>query len=176
MNIEEFSVAKFYDSGLFSFYRDARFKAAVKMSSISDFERVLDFGCFRQSLRKFLPLSIKYFGYDKNKGYSDGEWKDRVFDCVFALAVFEHIPKNELEMLVDSFAAFGFKKIVAEFPWEDSPVNRFMTWFFGMRFEHELTHPSGWKVITKALNKRYECIKYRNLFWSTWISVWELKK
>ena len=177
-NIEEYSVGKFYDARIFSFYRDGRFKKAVKMAGLKGNESILDFGCFRQRLRKFLPKGIKYFGYDKNEKYSNvTDWNNlKGIDTVFALAVFEHFPEKELDETIRQFKKNGVKKIVAEFPWEDSPFNRFAVWLSGVGFAHFLTHVSKWRTIACVLNHHYECVAYRSLYKLTWISVWKLRK
>ncbi|MCX6799332.1 MAG: hypothetical protein NTW59_04540 [Candidatus Diapherotrites archaeon] len=174
MNIEEYAVKKFYDSKLLRIYRNGRLRKAARMSGVKDGDRVLDFGCYSQQLRRYLP-KVEYFGYDKNKQFSNVvNWKRlKDIDIVFALAVFEHLPKAELEDVISQFSEMGVKKIVAEFPWEDSPVNRFVCWLFGFTFHHFITHVSRWRTIVRALDKRFECVGYKHLFWATWISVWE---
>ncbi len=175
--MEEFAVQKFYDSRLMGFYRDGRFKRAVKMSGVEDKDAVLDFGCYVQRLRKFLP-TVKYYGYDKNEQFSNlKDWSGlKDVDIVFAMAVFEHLPEKELEATIAQFKKMGVKRVVAEFPWEDSIVNRLMCWLLGVNFEHHLTHPSGWRAIAKALDRHFECVRYRHFLWATWISVWEPRR
>jgi len=177
MNMEEYAVQKFYNSWIMSYYRDGRFKKAAKMSGVEDKDVVLDFGCYVQRLKRFLP-SVKYYGYDQNKQFSNVKgWKKlKNVDIVFAMAVFEHLPEKELEATIAQFKKMRVKRIVAEFPWEDSIVNRFMCWLMGVKFEHYLTHPSGWRIIAKALNKEYECIMYKHFLWATWITIWEPRK
>lgn len=177
MNLEEFAVAKFYNSKIFRFYRDNRFKISVKMACLKGHEIVLDFGCFRQELKKFLPKEQTYFAYDKNTAFGNvADWRFlKNVDTVFALAVFEHIPPAELEATIKSFKENGVKKIIAEFPWEDSPINKFLCKVFGIDFEHHLTHVSSWRKIASILNNHFECVTYRHLYWLTWISVWVLK-
>ena len=177
MSIEELAVSRFYDSRLLSFYRDGRFRAAVKLSKVRTGDRVLDFGCYNQRLKLFLPYGVEYFGCDKNQEFSNVKnWKKlKDVDMVFAMAVLEHLSEKELDEIVKRFSLMGVETIVAEFPWEDNSVNRFFCWLFGLSFEHHLTHLSGWKAIANALGKSYECIEYRHLFWVTWVTVWKPK-
>lgn len=88
-----------------------RFLAAIKAAELKGDEKVLDLGCGRCALKRFLPKSINYTGIDfpaigkhygldfKNKEiiYANLEKgipskiKNRKFDVIFLLEVLEHI-------------------------------------------------------------------------------------
>lgn len=182
MNLNEFSVKQFYENPFLKWYRQARFKLAVKMADLKAGEMVLDFGCYKRELKQFLPSINKfsYLGYDIIPAYSDysklSDYADYKPTVVFALATFEHLTEKELDSTLRQLKRMGIKKIVAEYPYQDSIFNRFGCWILQINFEQEMTHKLTWQQITKIMDRYFDCTAYKGLYWLTWISTWEAKK
>ncbi len=176
MNLNEFSVQQFYCNPFLSWYRKARFKLAVEMAQLGGKESILDFGCYKQELEQFLPSDCKYLPFDVIPKYT---WHKKLSEyrryepsIVFALATFEHLSEKELEHALCVFKSMGIKKIVAEFPYQDSPFNRLGCWLLQINFEQNMTHKLTWQQISKIMDKHFDCVAYKGLFWLTWISIW----
>jgi len=155
-----------------------RFKKILKMADLKGNETILDFGCGAQSLKKSLPEGCKYIGFDVVSEYSDiKDYKKlKDVDVVFSLSVFEHLSPKDLESNLRTFKKMGVKKLVVELPREDSFLNRFGSWLFGLEFDHAVNHRLGWREAIKIIDKHFSCSDFKNRAYISWISVWEAKK
>ena len=86
--------------------------------------KILDFGCFDGRLATYLPNNIDFIGVDANweggldqakKVFKNApnrlfihanhhEWKLLRVDCITSLETLEHIPEEELEVLIENFS------------------------------------------------------------------------
>ena len=174
-NTEERVVNEFYKN--FIIYNRLRFKKAVSISEVSSEDRILDFGCATGELRKYLPKTIKYSGYDKNDKFSTiKDWETGTFDIVFALDVFEHMTEEELEQTIKRFKDIGIKTIVAGFPYETIYINKLFNIIFNAEIDNHLTHKIGWKQISKIIYKYYDLDNTKNIFYSNLITRWKIRK
>ncbi len=177
--MEEANLRRFYYSRnpVIRWYQWGRLKKAVKIAGLKGNETVLDFGCNFQALKRVLPKGCKYIGFDSVPNYSDisDYSKLKNVDVAFALFVFEHLREKEVESVLQNFKKMGIKKLVVELPWEESMASRLINGLLGLEFEHVINHKIGWRAAAKAIDKHFECVKYRHHLWISWISVWEPK-
>ena len=84
------------------FYK-LKFKIAIKYASLKPTDLILDFGCGSGQLRKMLP-GHKIIGYDVDPKLTEiKDYRKIKPDKIFALDVFEHIPKNKIRKIVRDF-------------------------------------------------------------------------
>ena len=155
-----------------------RFKKILKMADLNGKESILDFGCGAKSLKKALPKGCKYVGYDVVSDYSDVKdyKKLKGIDVVFSLSVFEHLTAKDLESNIKEFKKMGVKKLVVELPREDSFLNRFGSWLFGLEFDHAVNHRLSWREAIKIIDKYFSCRDFKNRTYISWVSVWDVRK
>jgi len=79
-----------------------KFKKVVELSEVKENDTILDLGCSRCQIRKFLPKNVKYYGvdlrgdnktvfpHDLDKGLPK-QLKKMKFDAIFILDVLEHL-------------------------------------------------------------------------------------
>jgi len=151
-----------------------RFRKILAMAKLKGNESILDFGCGVQALKEVLPKGCKYVGYDIVSEYSDTKDYTRLkgVDVVFSLSVFEHLSPEDLDSNLKAFKKMGVKRLVVELPREDSSVNRFGSWLFGLEFDHTVNHKLGWREAIKIIDRHFSCIDFKNRAFISWVSTW----
>jgi cyclopropane fatty-acyl-phospholipid synthase-like methyltransferase len=72
---------------------------------------ILDYGCGKGDLIKYLNESYNCYGYDPAVDEYNNEHKDKNFDTIVCLDVLEHIPENELKYLFDHIKSYNAKTL-----------------------------------------------------------------
>ena len=154
-----------YDGLVGRFFFKRILQKAVEISEIGLNETVLDFGCERQELKKFLPKSADYVGFDIEERFSDiaaiEGLKD--VDTVFALNVLEHLQsEQELERVLKVFKNIGAKKLIVALPRNDiiSQLLKLPTKYDATTFfYHLLDSRQIVRVISKVWGRQQQAVR-----------------
>lgn len=68
---------------------------------------ILDYGCGKGDLTKYLNKSYNCYGYDPAINEYNNEHKDKNFDTIVCLDVLEHIPENEIDALLEHIKSYN---------------------------------------------------------------------
>ena len=102
-------------NGIFKYHSNRILKEAVKIANLKEGEIILDFGCEKQELKKFISNNF-YIGYDIKKEYTDIESINNTnYNTIFFLNVLEHIDLDELKIIIKRNRD---KKIIVCYPIE----------------------------------------------------------
>lgn len=157
---------------LIRYYFNEKLRKAIKMACLKPGDIVLDFGCGHKSLRKHLPGYCIYYGYDIDGNPDIKDYKIKA-DVVFALDVFEHIKKNELDKILKNLASKKPRCLITTVPTE-AFIPRVIDKLFmdGVSFtEHELSDEETIKLISKYFKK----VSSKRYFGATNIIKWVRK-
>ena len=153
------------------FYR-IKFKIAISYAQLKKDDLILDFGCGTGQLKKMLP-GYKLIGYDIDPKLTKIKDYTKIKpDKIFALDVFEHIPKEEIRRILRNFKKMNLNFVlVTAIPTE--------TWLW--RKARKLMGLS--ETVTDHITKLEEILKILNeeLYWKreinfalmTHISKWK---
>ena len=72
---------------------------------------ILDYGCGKGDLTKYLNKSYTCYGYDPAISQFNNEHKDKNFDTIVCLDVLEHIPEDEINTLLDHIKTYNVKSL-----------------------------------------------------------------
>ena len=72
---------------------------------------ILDYGCGKGDLVKYLTESYSCYGYDPSIEKYNNEHNDKNFDTLICLDVLEHIPENELGHLFEHIKSYNTKNL-----------------------------------------------------------------
>ena len=159
---------------LVRFYFNGILSRAVKLGEVKQGEKVLDFGCQRQALKRFLPKTVGYTGYDIQPAYSDiKDFSAKKYDKIFALNVLEHLDKKELTNVIRLFKKTGAKKLIVSLPVQHA-LGRLLAFIHGYSHSHEEEHKNTWKEVEMALGKELVLEKKAGFFTMQKMSTWKL--
>jgi len=148
---------------------------AIKIARLKKEDVILDFGCGGGYLEKQLK-NYKIYGYDINpeKTFIDDYRKIKPTK-IFALDVFEHIPINEVQKIVDSFKEINDKfYIIVSIPTENL-ISRKVRKLVGKK-EIPDEHITKYKEILNLLKRNFKILKKENIFTITHTYLCEYKK
>lgn len=72
---------------------------------------ILDYGCGKGDLTKYLNKSYTCYGYDPAIDEFNNEHKDKNFDTIVCLDVLEHIPEDEVGALLNHIKSYNVKSL-----------------------------------------------------------------
>ncbi len=148
---------------------------AVKIAKLRKEETILDFGCGGGWLEKKLK-DYKIYGYDINPEKTFiKDYKKIKPTKIFVLDVFEHIPVDEIEKILNSFKKLNNKfLLIVSIPTENL-ISRKIRRFVG-KTEVPVEHITKYKEIIRILRNNFELKKKVNFFTISYIFVLEWNK
>lgn len=158
-------------------YQQAYLKACAKLAApqtppIFSNEIVLDFGCNKRPLKKLLPGSMNYVGYDIDSKYTEIEnYKTINPDIVIASHVLEHMSDEEIYMLCRWIKSTNCKKFIVALPLEHLPAS-LAQYIFGSYFKIKTIHINNWVNIFRILNQYFTNTKLETVWHMTVVSEW----
>tara|TARA_R110000796_G_scaffold162022_1_gene278801 strand:- start:2022 stop:2561 length:540 start_codon:yes stop_codon:yes gene_type:complete len=72
---------------------------------------ILDYGCGKGDLTKYLNKSYTCYGYDPAIDEYNNEHKNKNFDTIICLDVLEHIPEGKINALLDHIKTYNVKSL-----------------------------------------------------------------
>jgi len=163
-----------YESKNFIVKTYFRLKAmtAINLAGLTKDDIILNFGCGGGWLEKKLA-NFKIYGYDINpKKTFIKDYKKIKPSKIFALDVFEHIPKNEIKKIIKNFKKLNdnFELIVSQ-PTENW-LSRKVRLLVG-KTEVPKEHITKYNEILEILNKNFVLKKKINFFTVTHAFLFE---
>jgi len=149
---------------------------AVKMAHLNKEELILDFGCGGGWLKNKLKRNgYNIIGYDITPMQSDiKDYRSVKPDKIFALDVFEHIPKEQIEKIIVNFKLMNPNfKLIITIPTENL-ISRKVRKLLGKE-ERVKGHITNIKEILYILNRELILIKRFNFLTVTKIFVFKNK-
>lgn len=152
--------------------------SAILLARLSKNDIILDYGCGGGWLERKLA-NFNIYGYDINpektfiKNYM--KLKGKNVSKIFALDVFEHIPKKEIQKIINNFKKLNNKfELIVSIPTENW-LSRKVRKLVGKK-EVPDEHITLYKDILDILNKNFKLIKTVNFFTVTHIFLFEYDK
>ncbi len=140
-----------------------KINSAIKIARLKKSDVILDFGCGGGWLERKLKR-YKIYGYDINPQKTFiKDYKTIKPTKIFALDVFEHIPKEEIQKIIDSFKKLNnnFEMIVS-IPTENW-ISRKVRKLVG-KTEIPKEHITKYKDILELLKKNFKIKRKVNVF------------
>jgi len=153
------------------FYR-MKFWIAIRYADLKKEDLILDFGCGTGQLKKMLPR-YNVVGYDIDPKLTEIKDYTKIKpDKIFALDVFEHIPKREIRKITRNF-----KKMNPDFVLVTAIPTETWLWRKARKImglsETVADHITNLKGILKILNEELTLKKEINFVLMTHISKWK---
>ena len=149
-----------------------KYAIAIKYAKLQKDDLILDFGCGRGWLKRLLP-NYNLVGYDINPKETEIEDYTKLAPTkIFAIDVFEHIPKNRIREIIKNFKKMNHEfELITAIPTE--------TWFwrksrklFGLS-ERVADHITPLKDILEILQEELTLVKKINFLWVTHTTKWK---
>lgn len=87
-----------------SLYHNLMLKKSSNLIRGKNISSVLDYGCGKQRLKKFLPTNLSYEGFDLVEEFrSISSPFSQNYDCIFALQLLMWLEVNEISNLISEF-------------------------------------------------------------------------
>ena len=87
-----------------SFYHNLMLKKCANLIKGKNVATALDFGCGKQRLKKFLPTTLSYEGFDLVEEFSSISLPfSQNYDCIFAIQLLMWLEENEISDLICKF-------------------------------------------------------------------------
>lgn len=154
------------------YFRSILSAATDKLSSLPDSSLILDFGCGRQYLKKYLKDSkFRIVGYDIISEFTDiQDYASLKPDVIFCSHVLEHLDVFELRQALNNFKTMNPKFIITAIPTENF-ISRFCAWIGKPHgyFEHKIRI----KTIHNELSKHFILLERKNIMTLTVVSKWK---
>lgn len=150
-------------------YCRKKFNIAVNIACLNREDVILDFGCGNQWLKGILP-EYNITGYDVNPVQSDVEdYKTLKPTKIFVMDVFEHIPINEVNNILDNFIEMNnnFELIIA-IPTENF-ISRKARKLLG-KPERVRDHITNLKELLGLISKKFKLVKKHNFLTVSYIA------
>ena len=151
------------------FYR-MKFGIAIFYAGLKKDDLILDFGCGIGWLKKQLS-EYNVVGYDIDPKLTEVDYTKIKPNKIFAMDVFEHVPKNEIRKILKNFKKTGSFILIAAIPTEN--------WFWrksrklmGLS-ETVKDHITPLKEIYKILEEELTWVRQVNFLGITHISKWK---
>lgn len=160
---------------LVKFYFRWKINVAIKLAKLNKNDVILDFGCGGGWLEKKLK-NYQIYGYDINleKTFIKGYKKIKPTK-IFVLDVFEHIPKKEIQKILDNFKKMRDKfDLIVSVPTENW-LSRKIRKLVG-KTEVPVEHITKHKEIEKILRANFKLKKKINFFSISHIFLFEYDK
>ena len=148
---------------------------AIRLAQLKKTDVILDFGCGGGWLEQVLQ-KCKIYGYDTNPQKTFiKDYRTVRPDKIFALDVFEHIPKSELQKIIESFKKLNNQfEIIVSIPTENF-ISRKVRKLVGKE-EIPKEHVTKYNDILDLLKKNFTFKRKSNIFTVTHTFVFEHPK
>ena len=146
-------------------------RIAVNLANLKKNDLILDFGCGAGFLKnKLKKKGYRVIGYDVTKSQTDIEdYRKLSPSKIFAMDVFEHIPKEELKQVIRNFKLMSSKfSLIVAIPTENL-ISRKIRRILGKK-ERVEGHVTNIEEILKILNSEFKLEKRINLFFVSYIA------
>ena len=132
-----------------------RIKKILSLFDVNEYKSVMDLGCGKQTLKNYLPKTIKYIPVDQHnhiattiiKDFNKGEFLYEKVDAVFCLGVFEYI--YDLPAFVKKIASVTNTIIGSYIFYGDRPKPEYVV--------NKYTEEEFWEIFSR---EGFEVIKY----------------
>ena len=155
-------------------------ETAVNLSVVNYYTKgsvVLDFGCGEKELSKMIRSYIQVYNYDIDKEYSEVEdYRKLKPSIVFALNVFEHLTKEEIEQTIKDFKKMNKNLVLITAIPKENILSRIGDIVAGSNKSHILTHKTTLKEVNEILNKDMRIVERRDVYFMSEVSKWEMRK
>lgn len=150
-------------------------RISIELADLKGNEKILDFGCGSKELSKRLKNTIVY-NYDINPNLTEiKDYKNLKPDIIFAVSAFEHIPKDEIEIIINNFKEMNPNAyLVVALP-KCGILNKIGSILTGTYKLNKIAHVSYYKDINKLLMKQMKLIKKKNFIFMYEFSKWCFK-
>jgi 2-polyprenyl-3-methyl-5-hydroxy-6-metoxy-1,4-benzoquinol methylase len=159
---------------LLRFFFRWKFRKIIKFAGLKKEDLILDFGCGDKWLKKILP-GYRVIGYDLNPKQTEvKDYRKIKPDKIFALDVFEHIPREEIRGIIRNFKKMNPNfELITSIPTENW-ISRKTRKVLGKR-ERAIDHITPIKEILPILLSELKLIKKMNLFTVSYIAKFRNK-
>ena len=157
-------------------FSKTKIKIALKMAKLRKTDLILDFGCGAGWLKNNLKKQgYNVIGYDVTPQHSDiRDYRKIKPDKIFAMDVFEHIPKEEIRNIIQNFKKMNSNfELITSIPTENL-ISRKMRKLLG-KSERVKDHITNIKEIMQILKKELKPIKKINFLTVSYIAKFESK-
>ena len=153
------------------FYR-MKFGIAIDYANLKQDDLILDFGCGNSQLKKMLP-NYNVIGYDIDPKLTEiKDYRKLKPDKIFAMDVFEHIPKREIRRIIRNFKKMNPNFVLVTAIPTETWLWRKARKLMGLS-ETVADHITPLKEILKILNEELKLEKWLNFVLMTHISTWK---
>lgn len=148
---------------------------AIKLAKLKKTDIILDFGCGGGWLEKRLKnFNIKGYDINPEKTFIE-DYKEVKPTKIFALDVFEHIPFNEINGIINNFKKLNNKfELIVSIPTENW-LSRKVRKLVG-KPEVPIEHITKYKEILRILKENFRLKKKINFFTVTHLILFEYEK
>jgi len=149
----------------------SKVKIALKIAELKKTDLILDFGCGAGWLKNNLKKQgYNVVGYDLTPQHSDiKDYRKIKPDKIFAMDVFEHIPKEEIKNIIQNFKKMNSNfELITSIPTENF-ISRKMRKLLG-KSERVKDHITNIKDIMQILKKELKPIKKINFLTVSYIT------
>ena len=156
-------------------YFKYKINQAIRMARLKKNDIILDFGCGGGWLERQLT-HYKIYGYDINPEKTFiKDYRLLKPNKIFALDVFEHIPKEEIQKIIDSFKKLNDHfYIIVSIPTENF-ISRKVRKLVGKK-EIPDEHITKYKEIFNLLKKNFKILRKDNIFTVTHTYLCEYRR
>ena len=146
---------------------------AIKLAGLKKEDIILDFGCGGGWLEKKLKnFNIKGYDINPEKTFIKDYKKLKKITKIFALDVFEHIPKKDIQKIIDEFNKLNdYFELIVTIPTENF-ISRKMRLFVG-KPEVPSEHITRYQEVLDVLKENFKLKKKVNFFTVTHIFLFE---
>ncbi|MCK4647416.1 hypothetical protein KAT24_00625 [Candidatus Pacearchaeota archaeon] len=156
-------------------YFRAKVLLAIKLAKLKKTDIILDFGCGEGWLEKKLK-DYQIYGYDINpKKTFIKDYREIKPAKIFILDVFEHIPKKEIQKILDDFKKLNSKFVLIVSVPTENWISRKIRKFVGKE-EVPKEHVTKYGEILKILEENFKLKKKVNFFTVCHIFLFECDK
>ncbi len=148
-----------------------KIKLAIKIAGLKKTDLILDFGCGEGWLKNNLKnQGYNAIGYDITPEQSDiGDYTRLKPDKIFAMDVFEHIPKEQIRKIIKNFKKMNPNfELITSIPTENL-VSRKARKILG-KSERVKEHITSLKEIKKILKEELQIVKKINFLTVSYIA------
>ncbi|MAH49492.1 hypothetical protein CMI37_26955 [Candidatus Pacearchaeota archaeon] len=168
--VDELRATYLHKNPLLRWFFRTKINLAVKLANLKKDDVILDFGCGAGWLKnKLKKQGFEVCGYDKTAGQGDLDDYTKIKPGkIFAMDVFEHIPKDEIKKIILNFKKMNpdFELITA-IPTENL-VSRKIRKLMGKN-ERVSDHITTLKEILAILNSELRLVRKINFLSVSWI-------
>ena len=161
-----------YHKGFVALYMNQIFHKIITFGDIMNYDTILDFGGGYGHIKDMFPGDVTV--YDIVPELSDIKdyttWNGNIILCCHVL---EHIPKDDIKVIMDNFVKINHDKLIVALPTENI-FSKIGVWFTKLKETYEdIPHVSNYKEVNEIVEKYFTLSKRKKVFFGmTEISVY----